>query len=67
MKRRANNQRDRQRQDGCSVKDTCLCSAAGGNRDSKILAYDGQGFWLAQKRLSQGRFGCWPEGGLRTR
>ena len=24
MKRRADNQRDRQRQDGCSVKDTCL-------------------------------------------
>jgi transposase len=28
----------------------------------KILVYDGQGFWLAQKRLSQGRFGWWPEG-----
>ena len=28
----------------------------------KILAYDGQGFWLAQKRLSQGRFNWWPEG-----
>lgn len=27
----------------------------------KILVYDGQGFWLAQKRLSQGRFRCWPE------
>jgi len=22
----------------------------------RILAYDGQGFWLAQKRLSKGRF-----------
>jgi transposase len=22
----------------------------------KVLAYDGQGFWLCQKRLSQGRF-----------
>ena len=31
------------------------------NRKSiKILAYDGQGFWLAQKRLSAGRFGWWP-------
>ena len=28
----------------------------------KLLAYDGQGFWLAQKRLSTGRFKWWPEG-----
>jgi transposase len=27
----------------------------------KILAYDGQGFWLCQKRLSQGRFQYWPQ------
>lgn len=26
----------------------------------KILAYDSQGFWLCQKRLSQGRFRHWP-------
>lgn len=26
----------------------------------KILAYDGQGFWLCQKRLSEGRFRYWP-------
>ena len=26
----------------------------------KILLYDGQGFWLWQKRLSQGRFTHWP-------
>jgi len=26
----------------------------------KILAYDGQGYWLCQKRLSTGRFGSWP-------
>lgn len=26
----------------------------------KILAYDGQGFWLCQKRLSAGRFRFWP-------
>ena len=28
----------------------------------KILAYDGQGFWLCQKRLSTGRFRFWPGG-----
>ena len=27
----------------------------------KILMYDGQGFWLCQKRLSKGRFRWWPE------
>jgi transposase len=26
----------------------------------KILAYDGQGYWLCQKRLSSGRFRHWP-------
>ncbi len=26
----------------------------------KVLVYDGQGFWLCQKRLSQGRFPWWP-------
>lgn len=26
----------------------------------KILTYDGQGFWLCQKRLSKGRFRWWP-------
>ncbi len=33
------------------------------NRSGKairILAYDGQGFWLATKRLSKGRFRWWP-------
>ena len=28
----------------------------------RILTYDGQGFWLAQKRLSKVRFRWWPEG-----
>jgi len=28
----------------------------------KLLAYDGQGFWLATKRLSKGRFHWWPTG-----
>ena len=27
----------------------------------KALAYDGQGYWLAQKRLSKGKFVWWPE------
>jgi len=26
----------------------------------KILAYDGQGYWLCQKRLSEGTFRHWP-------
>ena len=26
----------------------------------KLLLYDGQGFWLCQKRLSSGRFRHWP-------
>lgn len=26
----------------------------------KLLFYDGQGFWLCTKRLSQGRFNWWP-------
>jgi transposase len=28
----------------------------------KILLYDGQGYWLCQKRLSTGRFLHWPSG-----
>jgi transposase len=32
----------------------------------KLLAYDGQGYWLCQKRLSQGKFEHWPraDGGV---
>ena len=26
----------------------------------KLLVYDGQGFWLCYKRLSQGKFRFWP-------
>ncbi|MCH8069373.1 MAG: IS66 family insertion sequence element accessory protein TnpB, partial [Candidatus Marinimicrobia bacterium] len=36
----------------------------------KILVYDGQGFWLCQKRLSSGRFRFWPttpRGEIKTR
>ncbi len=28
----------------------------------KLLVFDGQGFWLCHKRLSQGRFRWWPSG-----
>ncbi len=28
----------------------------------RLLSYDGQGYWLAQKRLSTGRFVWWPGG-----
>ncbi|MGH7219540.1 MAG: IS66 family insertion sequence element accessory protein TnpB [Nitrospiraceae bacterium] len=28
----------------------------------KCLTYDGQGYWVCQKRLSQGRFTGWPQG-----
>lgn len=29
----------------------------------KVLVYDGQGFWICQKRLSSGRFRWWPTAG----
>lgn len=32
----------------------------------KVLMYDGQGFWLCHKRLSQGRFHHWPGKGDQT-
>jgi hypothetical protein len=32
----------------------------------KVLVYDGQGFWLCQKRLSSGRFRWWPAGSDRS-
>ncbi len=28
----------------------------------RALVFDGQGFWICQKRLSQGRFKWWPTG-----
>lgn len=28
----------------------------------KVLVYDGNGFWMCQKRLSSGRFAFWPDG-----
>ena len=32
-----------------------------GGTSLKILIYDGQGFWLCQKRLSTGRLRWWPD------
>ena len=32
----------------------------------KILVYDGQGFFYAQKRLSQGSFRFWPQAATKT-
>jgi transposase len=29
----------------------------------KIITYDGQGYWICQKRLSKGKFRFWPDGG----
>jgi transposase len=37
------------------------------NRSRKAIkgvVYDGQGFWLFMKRLSVGRFTCWPTGNV---
>lgn len=36
-----------------------------GRKSIKILVYDGQGFWLCQKRLSKGRFKFWPNSKLK--
>lgn len=33
----------------------------------RLLTYDGQGYWLAQKRLSKGKFVWWPEGAEATK
>jgi transposase len=33
----------------------------------KILLYDGQGYWLCQKRFSQGRLLHWPRGDAASR
>jgi transposase len=48
----------------CEPMDGALFVFVGRRRTAlKILVYDGQGFWLCQKRLSQGRFGWWPREG----
>jgi transposase len=33
----------------------------------RLLSYDGQGYWLAQKRLSRGRFTWWPEASVASK
>jgi transposase len=33
----------------------------GSKSSIRILVYDGQGFWLCTKRLSQGKFKWWPQ------
>lgn len=38
-----------------------FCSRRG--KALRVLAYDGQGFWLSEKRLSAGRFRFWPRSG----
>lgn len=32
-----------------------------GRTSIKFLCYDGQGFWVCQKRLSEGKFKGWPK------
>lgn len=47
----------------CSQQPTCghLFVFINSRRNSiKVLSYDGQGYWLSQKRLSSGRFRHWP-------
>jgi len=46
---------------------TCLSSAAAVEPPSGSSSFDGQGFWLATKRLSRGRFRWWPAGDEATR
>ncbi len=39
-----------------------FCSRSG--TSIKIVSYDGQGYWLCQKRLSKGKFRFWPKAGM---
>lgn len=46
---------------GSDPYEGCLFVFANRRRTAvKILAYDQQGFWLCQKRLSSGKFPYWP-------
>jgi len=39
----------------------CFCVQEPERNSIRLLSYDGQGYWLAQERLSKGRFTWWPE------
>lgn len=41
---------------GCAFIFRCRSS-----KSVRIICYDGNGFWMAQKRLSEGRFRWWPQ------
>ncbi len=46
----------------CDPFSGAIFAFVGKSRKSiKLLVYDGQGFWLMQKRLSRGRFDWWPK------
>ena len=51
---------------GCNASKNAVFRSRRGT-SIRILTYDGQGFWLAQKRLSKGRFVWWPSGKEPTR
>ena len=51
----------RQELEGDPMSGTVFVFRSRRARALKILVYDGQGFWLATKRLSKGRFRWWPK------
>ncbi len=40
-----------------------FCFKSRGGTSVRLLSYDGQGFWLCEKRLSAGTFKWWPRAG----
>lgn len=40
-----------------------FCFKSRGGTSVRLLSYDGQGFWLCEKRLSAGTFKWWPKAG----
>ena len=40
-----------------------FCFKSRGGTSVRLLSYDGQGFWLCEKRLSAGTFKWWPKVG----